>query len=177
MDPVYIVMGVSGSGKTTVGKKLATALQIPFYDADDFHPKSNIDKMKSGKPLNDKDRWPWLDILSLNIVKWKEEDGAVLACSALKEIYRERLFSNCKLASANSMRSEVEVAIPNLIFLQASFDTIKKRLEERRDHFFTSELLKSQFDILEEPEYGIKVNAGFEPLKVVEDILVALSSK
>ena len=88
---VYIIFGVSGSGKTTIGQLLAKKLNIPFYDADDYHPVSNIEKMASGKPLNDNDREPWLGLIAMEIKKWKTQEGAVLACSALKEKYREIL--------------------------------------------------------------------------------------
>ena len=93
MIMIIVVMGVSGSGKTTVGKALASELEVPFYDADDFHPQGNIVKMKQGIPLDDKDRKSWLEILSKNLVQWEAATGAVLACSALKEIYRSALQS------------------------------------------------------------------------------------
>ncbi|MDQ3550649.1 MAG: gluconokinase, partial [Bacteroidota bacterium] len=85
---IYIVMGVSGSGKTTIGQLLANALHLPFYDADDFHPVENIQKMAAGTPLTDEDRQQWLETLAGNIKLWSKEGGAVLACSALKEKYR-----------------------------------------------------------------------------------------
>ncbi|MEM1219031.1 MAG: gluconokinase, partial [Bacteroidota bacterium] len=88
---VYIVMGVSGSGKSTVGKALAQALNIPFYDGDDFHTMENVQKMESGQPLNDEDREPWLKLLAQRLKDWNESGGAILACSALKNEYRNVL--------------------------------------------------------------------------------------
>ena len=88
---VYIVMGVSGCGKSTIGESLATAIGLPFYDGDDFHPKANIDKMASGQALDDGDREPWLKELANHIKNWNHKSGAVLACSALKQSYRDIL--------------------------------------------------------------------------------------
>ena len=93
MIMIIVVMGVSGTGKTTVGKALASELEIDFYDADDFHPQCNILKMKQGIPLDDLDRKSWLETLSKNLVQWEATTGAVLACSALKEMYRTALQS------------------------------------------------------------------------------------
>ena len=88
------VIGVSGCGKSTIARKLSESLGIPYYDADDFHPKANIDKMSTGQPLDDADRAPWLAILSNNLQQWEKEGGAILACSALKEKYRQVLSKN-----------------------------------------------------------------------------------
>jgi len=99
---VIILMGVSGCGKTTVGELLAKKLSLPFFDADDFHPVENVKKMQSGMPLNDDDRKPWLDELARQIKKWNRNDGAVLACSALKEKYRQIL-------RGNSNREDVQI--------------------------------------------------------------------
>lgn len=134
-------MGVSGSGKTSVGRQLGWSLEQPFYDADDFHPKSNIEKMKSGIPLTDQDRHPWLNRLALEIQGWEKEGGAVLACSALKEDYRRTL----------SHKTDIQ-----WIHLTASFDLIYQRMKQR-NHFMKPELLQSQFDALEVPNYGIHV--------------------
>ncbi|WP_405212077.1 gluconokinase [Dokdonia sp. Asnod2-E02] len=161
MSVVYIVMGVSGCGKTTIGKKLAATLDLPFYDADDFHPQVNIDKMASGKPLQDSDRWPWLDMLAIKINTWSQAEGAVLACSALKEVYRERLYSDNAFAKAKQ----------NFVYLDASFETISKRLASRQNHFFNPSLLQSQFDTLEVPSYGIKVSVAQSTDQILTDIL------
>lgn len=164
-------MGVSGCGKTTIGELLAARLHLPFYDADDFHPQTNVDKMASGTPLQDDDRWPWLDILAKKIQMWEQDSGAVLACSALKEVYRARLFSNKhapKLTSASKN---------NFIFLDASFEMISNRLAQREDHFFDPRLLQSQFDTLEVPSYGIQANAGLGQEVVLKEILKMVSAE
>jgi carbohydrate kinase (thermoresistant glucokinase family) len=141
---IYILMGVSGSGKTTVGKALADKLMIPFFDADDFHTSSNIIKMKSGLPLNDEDRMPWLNSITENMLVWEQTQGAVFACSALKESYRE-VFINA--------------GIPiTWIFLDGDYQLILERLENRKSHFFNPVLLKSQFATLEPPKYGLHIN-------------------
>lgn len=134
---VIIVMGVSGSGKTHVGKLLAEALSLPFYDADDFHPLSNVAKMEQGNSLTDADRMPWLAILAGKISEWNAQGGAVLACSALKESYRVQL-------------SENYTANVRFAYLQGSKELILNRMLAR-DHFFPPELLDSQFADLEEP--------------------------
>ena len=121
MGRIIIVMGVSGSGKSTIGKLLASELNLPFYDADDFHPESNIDKMRKGVPLDDNDRSPWLHSIIANFEDW-QTDGAVLACSALKEKYRD-LFKETG--------SEIEWLV-----LRGSYDLLLKRMQLRHDHFF-----------------------------------------
>lgn len=161
MSVVYIVMGVSGCGKTTIGKKLAATLDLPFYDADDFHPQANIDKMASGSPLQDNDRWPWLDSLATEIKQWSSGNGAVLACSALKEVYRERLYSDNAFAKAKQ----------NFIYLDANFETISQRLASRQNHFFDPALLQSQYDTLEVPSYGIQVSVAQSTDQILTDIL------
>lgn len=140
------VMGVSGSGKSTVGNALAEALALPFLDGDDFHPKSNIDKMAKGTPLNDEDRWGWLDLIHAQAMVESKNKGAVIACSALKEIYRERL--------SNGLSNVVWV------YLDGTYSEIKARMEKRAGHFMPSSLLESQFKSLEIPEnaYTITIN-------------------
>lgn len=145
LKTVYVMMGVSGCGKTTVGKKLSEKLGLPFYDADDYHSESSIDKMIRGLPLTDVDRYPWLLKLSESIAVWNRADGAVLACSALKEEYRELLDHNG--------RSKVQY-----IYLKGSKDFIRKRLKDRKDHYMDERLLDSQFEILEEPRNALVVN-------------------
>ena len=141
---MIIIMGVSGTGKTSLGKHLSQETGWPFYDADDFHPETNKKKMSSGLQLDDADRAPWLAELAEKISLWSEEGQAILACSALKERYRE------SLAAKNSSITWV--------VLKGSFDRIKSRLESRENHFFNTELLRSQFDVLELPNYGIHLN-------------------
>ena len=147
-------MGVSGCGKTTVGRQLGWALKLPFYDADDFHPTSNIEKMKSGTPLNDADREPWLSQLAEEIEDWEYSGGAVLACSALKEDYRRTL--------------SAKVAV-QWVYLVANYDVIYKRMKQR-NHFMKPELLQSQFDTLEVPSYGIHINSDGEVRQTVQKI-------
>ena len=157
MPAVIIIMGVSGSGKSTIGAGLAKALDIPFYDADDFHPPANIEKMSKGIPLNDDDRLPWLKELARSIQLWEKENGAVLACSALKESYRELL---------NENSGQVE-----WIYLIGSFDLILNRMQQRTDHFMGAEMLQSQFDTLEVPNYGLQINIDQAPQQILETII------
>lgn len=150
------VIGVSGCGKSTIARKLSKALNIPYYDADDFHPQVNVEKMRNGQPLNDEDRSSWLEALSMNLQQWEEKGGAVLACSALKEKYRMKLaenLSNCRW-----------------VFLHGSFELILERMEKRKDHYMGSEMLKSQFDILEVPNYGIHVDIQDSPEEIIAKI-------
>ncbi len=156
MSTVYIVGGVSGSGKTTVGRLLAQELKLPFYDADDFHPKANVEKMKSGHPLNDGDREPWLEVLSKKIGEWSKEQGAVLGCSALKEPYRKMLSQYAK---------------PQWIFLYGDFKLIKERMESRKNHYFDASLLQSQFDAYEKSNYGWHYDVVDTPQEIVAHIL------
>jgi 6-phosphogluconate dehydrogenase len=138
---VYVLFGVSGSGKTTLGKSLADYLNAPFYDADDFHPPLNIEKMKSGIPLNDTDRYPWLHALGDQVVRRHEDGRAILACSALKSEYRELL------ATYGPIR---------FYLIEGSFELISNRLEQRDGHFMPPSLLRSQFESLESvPNDGV----------------------
>lgn len=137
-------MGVSGSGKTTIGKQIAFELALPFHDADDFHPKENIEKMAQGIPLNDEDRLPWLQDLASHFEKWEQIGGAVLACSALKESYRKLLMS---------LGNEIE-----WIYLSGRKEDILARMNRRKEHFMKAEMLDSQFEALEEPTYGLKLD-------------------
>jgi len=160
MSKLIILMGVSGCGKTTVGKLLAIKLQIPFLDADDFHPQENIAKMASGKSLNDEDRKPWLTILNNELKKAQKSKGAILACSALKEIYREIL-----------AKENLNI---HWFYLEGSFDLIKERIDARVTHFMNSNLLQSQFDCLEKPRYATKIDIKKEPKLMVEEIQKAI---
>lgn len=162
MSKVYIVMGVSGCGKTTIGELLATQLSIPFYDADDFHPEANTHKMSKGIPLQDEDRWPWLSDLAIEIEKWQALEGAVLACSSLKENYRKRLFKN---------EEAFEKAKQYFIYLDISYEIVSKRLSKRKGHFFDPDLLQSQFDTLEVPKYGVHVSNTYNQERIIEEII------
>lgn len=158
---VYILMGVSGSGKSLIGELLADELDLPYYDADDFHPESNVRKMSSGQPLNDKDRRPWLEALAEQIRKWNNDDGAVLACSALKQSYRDILRGDAP--------KDVQ-----FIFLKGSRSLIAERMSKREGHYMPEELLDSQFETLEEPEQAITVPIDNTPGQIVKEILKKL---
>ena len=158
MIMIIVVMGVSGSGKTTVGRALASALEIPFYDADDFHPQDNIVKMKQGIPLQDLDRESWLVTLSKNLAQWEADAGAVLACSALKEIYRTALQSGVK----NDI---------TWVYLYGRSELIKKRMTGRKEHYFKPGLVDSQFVDLEPPQYGWHFNISSSANHIVKSIL------
>jgi len=156
----FIVMGVSGSGKTSVGKSLAEHLGWDFYDADDFHPPANIEKMADGIPLDDSDRAPWLaalhDLISSSLIQSRP---GVLACSALKERYRRRLLEG---------NADVQ-----LIYLKGSYDLIWSRMIVRKDHYMKPQMLQSQFDALEEPSDALTVDISLpvdEILQVVKKI-------
>lgn len=154
---ILILMGVSGSGKSTVGRLLAGDLGWPFYDGDDLHPSENIAKMRREIPLTDADREPWLnalrDLIDTHLV---DDHNAVLACSALKRAYRNRLGID---------RPGVEV-----VHLHGSFDLIQERLEERDGHFMPADLLHSQFKALEEPERGLTVSVDAPPEAIAAEI-------
>lgn len=155
---IYIVMGVSGVGKTTVGQLLAKRLDLPFFDADDFHPADSLEKMTNGISLEDADRIEWLDILSRKIRQWNKVGGAVLACSALKEIYREKL------------RSVPKKDI-TWIFLHSEYEVILKRITNRKDHYFKPELLRSQYEALQFPNYGIHIDVDQSLNDIVDEIM------
>ena len=150
-------MGVSGSGKSTIGKLLSQELNIPFFDGDDFHPKENIEKMSSGQPLNDKDRQSWLEVLNSLAIKELKKSNCIIVCSALKQKYREILSQNIETQS-------------KWIYLSGSFDLISKRLNNRENHFMPSDLLKSQFDILEEPKGALQVDISLSTNEIIKTI-------
>ena len=161
---VLVVCGVSGVGKTTIGMLLAEALEIPFFDADDFHPATNVDKMSAGIPLDDMDRRPWLDTLAGNMSAWEKDGGAVLACSALKECYRTILGSQC----SERIR---------WIVLHATEAVLADRMASRKGHFFDRRLLGSQLDALEVPDYGWLIDVRPPPREIVNEILSRLRNK
>ncbi|MFY0526265.1 gluconokinase [Archangium gephyra] len=158
---VVIVMGVSGSGKTTVGQRLAAALGCHFRDADDFHSPENIAKMTARIPLTDEDREPWLAVLRelLENTLAAGED-LVLACSALKRTYRERL--------------TVDAALQRWVYLQAPRELIAERLKARRGHYMPAAMLDSQLAALEVPEDALRVDASADPDTMVALLLKAL---
>lgn len=154
----YIIMGVSGTGKSTIGKLLSDRTGWTFYDADDFHPPANIDKMHRGIPLTDSDRLPWLEELQgLISNSLNQQQQGILACSALKYKYRQILCNN---------HSQVI-----FIYLRGSYDCIHSRLEAREGHFMSSSLLKSQFAILEEPQDALVFDVSLPPQSIVAKIL------
>lgn len=153
---VVILMGVTGSGKTTVGELLSQELGWQFCDADRLHPAQNVDKMRQGIPLTDADRVVWLETLRDVIRNYlKANEHAVIACSALKAMYREYLI--------------VDKAV-KLVYLKGDFQLIEKRLAERRGHFMNPALLPSQFDALEEPKDAVVVDITPNPEVIVSAI-------
>lgn len=157
---IFVVMGVSGCGKSTIGRMLAETLSLPFFDGDDYHPEKNIQKMSKGAPLNDEDRYSWLKALN-TLAKKHQETGAVIACSALKEMYRDIIEKGLN-------------PVPIWIYLEGSFTVIQKRLEQRSDHFMPVNLLKSQFKALEPPTKAICISVELEPKKIIKEILKKL---
>ena len=159
----YIVMGVSGSGKSTIGKRLSDRLSCQFFEGDDFHPDSNIKKMSSGKALNDADRLPWLRKLEDLITNCTEENkSGVLACSALKENYRQII------TGQNSHNV-------TWIYLNGNYQTISDRIKQRQDHFFDLKLLCSQFEILEEPKNVLTIDIDSDIEAIVDRIMQQLN--
>lgn len=157
MNKKYVVMGVSGCGKSSIGHSLAASLGIPFFDGDDYHSRENVEKMRNGIPLTDADREEWLVKLNALI---QEQDNLVLACSALKPEYRDILRRGCDELT--------------FCYLKGDFDTIWSRHKAREGHYFQgSAMLESQFNTLIEPneKEAIHVDINQPPEKVVHDIL------
>jgi len=159
---VVIVMGVAGAGKTTIGRMLAEALGFEYQDADDFPPPVNVEKMRRGQQLDDRDREPWLDALARAIDGWLQSDAnVVLACSALKARYRARL-----MRDPRRMR---------LVYLKVAPDVARARVERRVGHFMPHDLVESQFAALEEPDDAIVIEAARPPEGIVDTIANALT--
>ncbi len=157
---IFMIMGVSGCGKSTIGRMLAETLSLPFFDGDDYHPEKNIEKMSRGEPLNDEDRYTWLEALN-TLAKKHQYKGAVIACSALKEMYRDLIEKDLD-------------PVPIWIYLEGSYTMILKRLEQRSGHFMPANLLRSQFDVLEPPTKAICISIELEPVEIITEILKKL---
>ena len=153
---LILLCGVSGSGKTTIGRLLAARLRCRFIDADDFHPAANRAKMSRGEPLEDSDREEWLDALHARLIAAsKDGEALVLACSALKAIYRERL--------AEGLATPLRI-----LFLRADAQLLRQRLKQRDDHFFPAGLLDSQMAALEVPDEALVLDASEAPEVIVD---------
>jgi gluconokinase len=158
---VIVLMGVSGSGKTTVGQILAEELGWPFYDADDFHPAANVEKMRRGEALTDADRRPWLEALHA-VIRRAVESGthALVACSALRESYRQVL------------RQDLEPV--RFVYLHGSCDVLRDRVERREHPFMSRTLLGSQLSTLEEPRDAVHADISLPPPAIARQIRQAL---
>src|SRR5690348_8839015 len=161
---IVVVMGVSGSGKSTVAAMLAAALGCQFQEGDDLHPPENVEKMRSGAPLTDADRLPWLRKIAEEIDGWRARgESGVLTCSALKRSYRDMIIGD---------RSEV-----TLVYLKGSHDLIHQRMAARHEHFMPVALLDSQFAALQEPtpdEHPLTVDVAGQPADIVSEIVSEL---
>lgn len=164
---IAVVMGVSGSGKTTVAIRLADALHCQFLEGDDFHPPSNVEKMRGGTPLTDADRLPWLRKIAAQIDDWRSRgESGVLTCSALKRAYRDIIIGD---------RKDV-----TLVYLRGSRELIHQRMAARHKHFMPVALLDSQFATLEEPhsdENPVVVDVSGSPEEIVAEILRQLEKR
>jgi len=162
-----VVMGVSGSGKTTVAALLSAALGYQFQEGDDLHPRENVEKMQAGTPLTDADRMPWLRKIAETIDRWGARgESGVVTCSALKQSYRSIIIGN---------RPGV-----TLVFLKGSYDLIRQRLAARHEHFMPVALLDSQFAVLQAPtpdEHPITVDVGGKPFEIVAEIVRHLEER
>src|SRR5277367_6571870 len=158
---VIILMGVSGAGKTTVGQLLASELRWEFADADDYHSPINIEKMRQGIPLTDADRAPWLETLRSLITTWIDaKKNSVLACSALKRVYRAEL----------QIAPEVR-----FVYLKATPQLLHQRLRARQGHYMTEQMLQGQLATLEEPEQAVAIDVDRPPAEIVKEIQARLA--
>jgi carbohydrate kinase (thermoresistant glucokinase family) len=158
---IYII-GVSSCGKSTIGKLLSEKIQLPFFDADDFHSIENIEKMKSGHPLNDNDRQPWLKTMNNLANTQIKNTGAIIACSGLKKHYRQTLRKGIKQDCT-------------FIYLKGDLAAIKNRMKQRAAHFMPIALLQAQFDDLEEPSSAISIDISLSPEEIIEVICTQLN--
>ena len=161
--PAIVLMGVCGSGKTSIGEPLAARLGYVFHDGDEFHPAANIVKMSAGTPLTDADRWPWLNAIGAAFRKAAGEPGGIIiACSALKKVYRQRIAAAARRPVA-------------FVFLDGSTPTLRERMRTRKGHFMPASLLDSQLAILERPDAGEPaLTVSIEPpIEAVIETIVA----
>lgn len=164
MNMFIIFMGVSGCGKTTIGKMTAETLGVPYYEGDEYHPQENVQKMSCGIPLNDEDRDGWLQRLSELIHgKLAKEESGVLSCSALKKKYRNRL--------------RVDPDRVHFIYLKGSYDLIRERMEKRTKHYMPADLLKSQFETLEEPNEAFTIEIDQTPDEILSQVILYITNK
>ena len=152
----FLLMGVAGSGKTTIAQKLTEEINAFLIEADDYHSKNNIKKMSSGIPLNDEDRYDWLVKIREEIIKRQKKQNLVVTCSALKEKYR----------------SILNVKNYYLVYLKINKETARKRINNRRDHFMPDSLVESQFSILEEPKKAITLDQSLNPDEMVNQLML-----
>jgi gluconokinase len=158
---IVVLMGPAGSGKTTVGELLASQLGWEFADGDSFHSPANIEKMSRGVPLDDNDRIPWLDAIREAMEQWSvQRRNVVLACSALKRNYRERVLINSAV---------------RLVYLKGTYDLLRERLHARKGHYATEQILTSQFADLEEPADAITMDVARSPEEIVLEIRTQLT--
>ena len=164
---IAVVMGVSGSGKTTIAALLAAALGCQFQEGDDLHPRANVEKMHGGTPLTDADRLPWLRRIAEEIDGWRARgESGVLTCSALKRSYRDIIIGD---------RPDV-----TLVYLKSSHDLVRRRMAARHEHFMPVALLDSQFASLVDPasdEHPITVDVGGRPMEIVDEIVRQLEER
>ncbi|HVO58568.1 MAG TPA: gluconokinase [Dongiaceae bacterium] len=157
---VILVMGTTGAGKTTIGRLLAAQLGWAFLDADDFHPAANIEKMKNGIPLTDADRWPWLDAIHAELARRSAaQSDVVLACSALKQSYRDRLSAGIEM---------------KVVYLRGTYEEMRHHIESRQGHFAGEAILAGQFADLEEPKDALVVGVERSPGEIVQEIVRGL---
>ena len=152
----FLIMGVAGSGKTTIAQKLTEEINAFLIEADDYHSKNNIKKMSSGIPLNDEDRYDWLVKIREEIIKRQKTQNLVVTCSALKEKYR----------------SILNVKNYYLVYLKINKETARKRINNRRDHFMPDSLVESQFSILEEPKKAITLDQSLNPDEMINQLML-----
>ena len=162
MNRIIYIIGVSGTGKTTTGKLLSQKTGIPFFDADDYHSAANKEKMKAGHPLNDDDRKEWLQEINKLALEQTKLQGAIIACSALKEKYRVVLSEG--------------IPVPVWIFLHGSYEQVYERMKKREGHYMPVNLLSSQFETLEIPAHAFSVDIKNDPETIVEMIYQYLGS-